>query len=189
MSIIDFENLGKSFGFRWALKDASAGINEGDFIGLAGANGSGKTTLINLLCRIYRPSSGRVNYNLPENYRGFLKKFYLFAHQTMFYSHFSALENLQLNFQLRRPDSVPQYNEVLDFTGLIEFRHQRIDTYSTGMLKRLNIANMINLRPQYIFFDEPFQKLRLNMYQPEGDPNCQGCVEKGELMGKEVQKK
>lgn len=64
---VDVALEGVSFGYpgtgRLALDDISLTIHSGETVALVGANGAGKSTLVNLLCGLYRPTSGRLTVN------------------------------------------------------------------------------------------------------------------------------
>jgi ATP-binding cassette subfamily F protein uup len=59
-TVIDAENVSKSFGERTIIRDFSLRVQRGDRIGLVGANGSGKTTLLRLLTGELAPDTGSV---------------------------------------------------------------------------------------------------------------------------------
>lgn len=57
--LIEFQNLSKRYGTKYALKDFSASLSGGVY-GLLGANGAGKTTLINILVGVLKPDNGKI---------------------------------------------------------------------------------------------------------------------------------
>ncbi len=59
-TVIDAEQVSKSFGERPIIRDFTLRIQRGDRIGLVGANGTGKTTLLKLLTGELEPDSGTV---------------------------------------------------------------------------------------------------------------------------------
>lgn len=60
---IELEDVGLAYGDEKVLEGISFSVEAGETIGIAGPSGAGKTTLINLLCRFYDPSEGRVTYD------------------------------------------------------------------------------------------------------------------------------
>ena len=55
MTLLEFENVSKSYGPNPALKNVSFEIPAGKIVGLLGPNGSGKTTLIKLINGLLQP--------------------------------------------------------------------------------------------------------------------------------------
>ncbi|MEO5772760.1 MAG: ATP-binding cassette domain-containing protein [Sphingomicrobium sp.] len=60
-TVIDAENVSKSFGERTIIKDFSLRVQRGDRIGIVGPNGAGKTTLLKLLTGEIQPDSGKIS--------------------------------------------------------------------------------------------------------------------------------
>jgi ATP-binding cassette subfamily F protein uup len=59
-TVIDAENVAKSFADRPIIRDFTLRIQRGDRIGVVGPNGAGKTTLLKLLTGELKPDSGTV---------------------------------------------------------------------------------------------------------------------------------
>lgn len=91
------------------LSNISFNVNKGEIIALVGPNGAGKSTLVKLLCRLYDPSEGKINYDdtnilnfNPEEYR---KQFSVIFQDFMLYN-LTAGENIRLgNIDESRPGS------------------------------------------------------------------------------------
>ena len=57
-AIVQTQKLGKCYGRKWVLRNATFSVEKGEIVGLVGKNGAGKTTLIRLLTGIAKPSEG-----------------------------------------------------------------------------------------------------------------------------------
>ncbi|MDH5720532.1 MAG: ATP-binding cassette domain-containing protein [Spirochaetia bacterium] len=176
--LISFQNLGKQFDYRWAVRKASGEIMNNEYISLLGPNGAGKTTLLHLLTRLYKAHEGIVNYDGFKSLQHFYGEMDLLSHHSMFYPRLSAEENL--NFFLRlRPDREIHENikYSLDYTGLTHVKRKKADGFSRGMLQRLSLARFIAARPSMVFLDEPFtgldlagQRMLYNILKERGIP-------------------
>lgn len=72
MSVIEVENLSKSFGNVKALDSISFSVNRGELFGLIGPDGAGKTTLFRLLTTLLNPDDGRASvdgFDIVKDYR------------------------------------------------------------------------------------------------------------------------
>ncbi|HVX68182.1 MAG TPA: ABC transporter ATP-binding protein [Mycobacteriales bacterium] len=62
MGLLDVENVSVRFGGLTALAHVSAGVDEGEVVGVIGPNGAGKTTLFNVVCGFVRPTEGELRW-------------------------------------------------------------------------------------------------------------------------------
>lgn len=63
MSLLVIKNLTHHFGGLRAVSNFNIELEDNEVVGLIGPNGAGKTTLFNLVCGLYRPTSGEINFN------------------------------------------------------------------------------------------------------------------------------
>jgi branched-chain amino acid transport system ATP-binding protein len=177
-SIVQVENLSKSFGGPNVLNDISFALRRGQVHSIIGPNGAGKTTLLNILTGLYKPTSGRVLVQGSDI--GTLAPYHLAARgvsrtfqNLKICFNMSVQENvllgrhLHLNtgflagiFQLpslRRKEQEARTlaRDLLDFVGLTVDDALRPDALSYGALKRLEIARALACNPQLILLDEP----------------------------------
>ncbi len=155
-----FENLGKQFQHRWAIRGATGEAGSGDFISIVGPNGAGKTTLLRLLTQIYRPNEGKIEVNKTKTVFSF------FNDSPMLYPSLNAVENLEFLLGLyQRKAGREQIIAALDDCGLGQAREKKVEAFSTGMMQRLHIASLLCLKPEIVFLDEPFNGLDLQGQQ------------------------
>ena len=197
---LKFENLGKQYGYQWAIRKASGSIETGKYISLFGANGAGKTTLLYLLSGVYHPNEGKIIYgesNTQGNVKvkstagssvnakhGFHNNMQLMSHESMLYHRLNGIQNLEFFLSLYRDIDKDEIEKALKYTGLYAHRKKTIDSYSRGMLQRLMIARLLLARPEVVFFDEPFtgldirgQKLLLTILEERGSSDFDWKIE------------
>lgn len=160
MALIEIDDLVVSYGREPALNGVSLRIDEGA-LGLLGPNGAGKSTLIKTILGFLRPSSGRVKvFDLP------LPKSALLVRQRVGYmperestspkiSAVSFLTYCGRLFGMSMVDAMERTHEVLNYVGLGESRYRNMETYSTGMLQRVKLAQALIHDPKLLFLDEP----------------------------------
>jgi ABC-2 type transport system ATP-binding protein len=162
-SCIQIENLSKRYpkAQRDSLQAVNLTINRGDKYGILGPNGAGKTTLISILCGIIKASSGAVHYlkgtekatyKQVQSTIGFVPQEYalyqeLTPVQNLFY--FGALYNLS---KATLENRIPK---ILTVLGLAHVANNRVETFSGGMKRRVNLAIGIIHQPSILFLDEP----------------------------------
>ncbi len=150
----------KQFANKTAVNQLSFSLYNGVY-GLLGANGAGKSTLMRMLCRLQRPSSGRILcnnkdiYTLGEQYASYLG----YLPQTFgYYADFSArdfLLYLSLVKGLPKATATRRCNILLEQMGLAEVQDKKIKTFSGGMKQRVGIAQALLNNPQILILDEP----------------------------------
>lgn len=162
MSMIQVENLTKSFNGKEVVKDISFQLKPGKCVALIGPNGAGKTTTLRMLAGFSKPTNGKILFdqqalsNDIRNYIGYLPQFPVF-HPWMsgneFLIYVGQLGNLSKQEATKRADY------LLDRVGLVDAKDRRIGKYSGGMKQRLGIAQAMITQPKLIMLDEPVSAL------------------------------
>ena len=145
----------------YSLNDFSLSINEGQIFGLLGPNGAGKTTLISMLCGLIKPTSGRFSINnltYAKNSNEIKKIIGVVPQEYALYPTLTARENLEYfgsMYGLKGENLKEKVIESLDFLGLLKFADKRVETFSGGMKRRVNLIAGILHNPKILFLDEP----------------------------------
>jgi ABC-type polysaccharide/polyol phosphate transport system ATPase subunit len=132
-----------------ALKDVTFNVREGEVFGVIGQNGSGKSTLLKCMAGILQPNSGSVHVSKRMSA--------LLELGAGFHPELSGRENVFLNaaiLGMSRRDIAARFDEIVEFSGLVDFIDAPVKTYSTGMYVRLAFAVAINVDPQLLIIDE-----------------------------------
>ncbi len=152
----------KRFGAFTAVHRLSLDVPEGGIIGFLGPNGAGKSTSLRMSLGVMPADEGtirlfgrapdigslrRVGF-LPEE-RGLYKK--MTARDTI--THFARLKGLSA------ADARARSVELMDATGLAEFKNTRISKLSKGMAQKVQILSTLAHRPDFLILDEPFSGL------------------------------
>ncbi|MDR2222704.1 MAG: ABC transporter ATP-binding protein [Flavobacteriaceae bacterium] len=162
-NIIAIEGLYKQYEGSefFSIKDLTLEIPKGTFFGFLGPNGAGKTTLISMLCGLIQPTSGKLEIR-GMTYRMQQKQIKqcigVVPQEYALYPSLTAFENLCFlgsMYGLKKQDLKQKVNYYLDYLGLEAFKHKRIDTYSGGMKRRVNLIAGILHEPEVLFLDEP----------------------------------
>lgn len=159
--VIQVENLKKNYNGFQALKGISFTVKKGEIFGFLGPNGAGKTTTINILSTLILPTSGVIFVNgfnvltRPDMVR---RSIGLVFQETTLDTHLTAEENLYLHaylYGVRKKDFSQRKREVLKLCELWEKRKWRVENFSGGMKRRLEIARALIHWPKILFLDEP----------------------------------
>lgn len=148
-------------GDRPALDGFNVEIGEGDIFGLLGPNGAGKTTAISVMSTLFRPTTGSVKIFGADTRQQAAKvreMIGLVPQEIALYRQLTARENLRYFgrlYGLTGKGLARRIDECLDFVGLSAKGDQRVDAYSGGMKRRINLAVGILHRPKLLFLDEP----------------------------------
>lgn len=161
--IIQITKLSKKYkgAEMYSLVDFSLAVNEGQIFGLLGPNGAGKTTLISMLCGLIKPTSGSFSINnltYAKNGNDIKKIIGVVPQEYALYPTLTARENLMYfgsMYGLKGDNLKGKVIESLDFLGLLKFSDKRIETFSGGMKRRVNLIAGILHNPQLLFLDEP----------------------------------
>lgn len=155
------DHLGHHYGKTIAVRDVSFTIAQGEFFGLLGPNGAGKTTLLSILACLLDPTSGAARLEgkrLGTADRAVRQRIGIVPQDLALYSALTARENLRFFGQvygLRGESLDRRVREVLAAIGLEDRANQRVDTFSGGMKRRLNLGAALLHRPSLLLLDEP----------------------------------
>lgn len=145
-----------------AVDGVSFTVERGEIFGLLGQNGAGKTTTIKMLITLLAPTSGvcRVlgcdTFGQEKQIRPRIN--FIFGGEMGVYRRLSARDNLKYFGNLygvppRLRDE--RIEEILRLVDLEEAADRLAETYSKGMLQRLQIARGLINDPEIVFMDEP----------------------------------
>lgn len=161
--MIKIEDLSKSFGSFYALRDISLEILPGDFWIVVGPNGAGKTTLLKIIATLSQPSNGRIDINgiiSGKNKLEIRKRIGFIGHQSFLYNNLTAEENLKFYARMYDLNNASQkIEDILSRVGLLERKGDLVRTFSRGMQQRLSIGRALLTDPNIILLDEPFSGL------------------------------
>ncbi|WP_310625594.1 ABC transporter ATP-binding protein [Limnohabitans sp.] len=178
MSLLEVKDLSIHFGGVKAVQNVSFQIDAGIVYSVIGPNGAGKTTLFNLITGVYKPTSGEIRLDgemihgkspneLAE--RGVARTF----QNLQICMNMSAIANVMVGAHLRLDRNLfkaalrwpnlrrrdlalrDEAAELMKFVGLENYTSTRADAMSYGVLKRLEIARALAMKPRLIFLDEP----------------------------------
>lgn len=160
MSLIELHNVEVRYGDLKALDGVSCAV-EGGAVGLLGPNGAGKSTLMKTLLGFNRASSGTVKVFdkvMPAAALEIRQKIGYMPEREVVSPKVSAVSFLTYCGQLMgmsRVDAMERSHEVLNYVGLGESRYRKMETYSTGMLQRVKLAQALVHDPKLLLLDEP----------------------------------
>lgn len=136
-------------------------IEKSEIFGLLGPNGAGKTTLISMLCGLIKPTSGNFTIDgltYDQNATLIKEKIGVVPQEYALYPTLTARENLRYfgsMYGLKGKNLHDKVDETLEHLGLLKFAGKRIETFSGGMKRRVNLIAGILHEPSVLFLDEP----------------------------------
>ena len=154
-SVLQLQNISKSYGRIQALKGVSFDVPQGSVFGILGPNGSGKTTLLSIILDVLKADNGSFLWfgqpGSPEQRR----KIGSLLETPNFYHYMSASDNLKITQIISGRGEVSDIDKVLQKVKLYERRKSKFKTYSLGMKQRLAIAASLLGSPKVLVLDEP----------------------------------
>jgi ABC-2 type transport system ATP-binding protein len=158
--IISIQGLSKTYagGFQ-ALKSVDLEIQKGEIFALLGPNGAGKTTLIGIVCGLVRLTAGRVTadgHDILKDFRAARSKIGLVPQEISTDAFETVWDTVKFSRGLfGKPPNPAHLEKVLKDLSLWDKRHEKIQTLSGGMKRRVMIAKALAHEPSILFLDEP----------------------------------
>jgi ABC-2 type transport system ATP-binding protein len=154
-------DLVRRFGERVAVDHVSFDVAAGETYGLLGPNGAGKSTTIKLVCGLLARQGGTVvvaGQPIDERTVDAKASIGYVPQDIALYPDLTAAENLRFFGSLYRLGSKElgrRVDDVLALIGLADRAGDRVDSFSGGMKRRLNIGAALLHRPSLLVLDEP----------------------------------
>lgn len=159
MSIIEINNLSKSYGNTKALDNVSFNVERGELFGLIGPDGAGKTTLFRLLTTLLTPDEGSATVdgrNIVKDYLNIRSQVGYMPGRFSLYPDLTVEENLEFFAALFGVTVKESYDLIAPIYRQIEpFRKRRAGKLSGGMKQKLALSCALIHRPDVLFLDEP----------------------------------
>jgi len=158
---ISLQNLTKEFGRMVAVDHVDLEIKTGELFGLLGANGAGKSTIIKMLTTMLKPSSGSARvwgHDLIEERNAVRSSIGVVFQDPSVDNMLTGRENLDFHGRMYGMDGPlrrDRIDEVLRLVDLTDKANLKVEEYSGGMRRRLEIARGLMHRPHVLFLDEP----------------------------------
>jgi ABC-2 type transport system ATP-binding protein len=158
---VEVNGLVKSYKDIEAVRGIDLTIEAGETFGFLGPNGAGKSTTISMLCTLIAPTAGTARvagFDVLTERGDVRRNIGLVFQDTTLDGYLSAERNLRLHAELYgmpRATVEPRLRQVLDMVGLWDRRTSKVNTFSGGMKRRLEIARGLMHSPRVLFLDEP----------------------------------
>jgi branched-chain amino acid transport system ATP-binding protein len=165
VALLSVRNVTRRFGGILAIDDVSLDVERGQIVGLIGPNGAGKTTLFNVVTRLYKLDSGRLDFDghsllrTPPHRivrRGIARTF----QNVELFRTMTVLDNVLVGGHtrtrpFRRAAIEGRSREVLDYVGIGAVAHRSVAGLPFGTLKRVELARALVAEPRLLLLDEP----------------------------------
>lgn len=160
-AIIQVNALRKTYGELEAVKGVSFDVAQGEIFSLLGPNGAGKTTTISMLSCLLAPTDGDAfvgGHSVRGQPLKVKESIGVVPQEVALYGELSAQENLIFWGRMYGLAGAALRERVaagLALAGLEERARSKINTFSGGMKRRLNIAASLLHQPRVLYMDEP----------------------------------
>ncbi|MBB2478825.1 ABC transporter ATP-binding protein [Bacillus sp. APMAM] len=159
--MLTISNIKKSFKDHHVVKDVSFEVQKGEAFGLLGPNGAGKSTTISMICGLIPYDEGEIQVDglsVKKKPMKIREKIGVVPQDIALYPTMSAYDNLVFwgkMYGLTGKTVKQRAYEVLEIVGLKDRAKDKIETFSGGMKRRINIGAALMHEPELLIMDEP----------------------------------
>ena len=154
---IEVEGLTKAFGDTRVLNGIDLQVRPGEVFALLGPNGAGKTTTVRILATLLAPDGGTARvagHDVTRDPNAVRAAISHTAQEAAVDGMLTGAENLRMMARLRGVKKTVA-DELLERFDLVDAKDRRVEHYSGGMRRRLDLAMSLVVKPQVLFLDEP----------------------------------
>lgn len=161
MSFLTLTNLNKKYGALQAVDNLSFNMEQGVLLGLLGPNGAGKSTTISMISTLLTPDSGTILFkgeDIVKNPKAIQRVMGVVPQEIALYPTLTGHENLMFwgsLYGLKGKLLKDRIAEVSEIIGITDRLKDRVDKYSGGMKRRINIGAALLHQPEFLIMDEP----------------------------------
>ncbi|WP_024120628.1 ABC transporter ATP-binding protein [Bacillus halotolerans] len=159
--MLQAENIKKAYGKKTIVNGISFSLKKGESFGLLGPNGAGKSTTISMISGLVPLDGGEITvggYVIGKDTNKAKQKIGIVPQEIALYPTLTAQENLVFwgkMYGLTHGEAKKRSAEVLEYVGLTERAKDKIETFSGGMKRRINIGAALMHKPELLIMDEP----------------------------------
>jgi ABC-2 type transport system ATP-binding protein len=159
--MIKIENLVKTFGAKRAVDGVSFSVERGEVLGFLGPNGAGKSTTVRMLCTLLAPTGGRAvvaGFDVASDPGSVRLRIGAALQDVSLDPKQTGAELLRLQgslYGLSKRAVKQRVEHLAELIDLGDALDRRIETYSGGMQRRLDLAAALVHNPDVLFLDEP----------------------------------
>jgi ABC-2 type transport system ATP-binding protein len=159
--LLAVRDVHKHYGQTVALAGVSFDVEAGELFGLLGPNGAGKTTLLSIVSCLLEATSGEaliLGRKASTRDRHLRRSIGIVPQELAVYGELSARENLRFFgslYGIQGEGLHARVERVLSAVGLKDRADQRVDHFSGGMKRRLNLGAALIHEPKLLLLDEP----------------------------------
>jgi len=159
--MIAASGLTKSYRANHVLRGLDLEVGRGEIFAMLGPNGAGKTTTVNILTTLITPDAGTASIagidvvRQPERVRGVISLTGQYASVDEFQTGEENLSMMARLAHLGGRAGRARIAELLERFDLEDAARRRVETYSGGMRRRLDLAISLIAKPPVVFLDEP----------------------------------
>lgn len=162
-NIIETKNLTKRFGDLTAVDNLTISLEPGKIYGFLGPNGAGKTTTMSMIMDLIMPTSGEIFIEGHKSGTKEAKKLVGYSPEfPSFYTDINCIDYLTYMGELgglSYNESLKKGMELIDFMNLKSSTYKKVSKFSTGMKKKVGLAQAMIHSPKILLLDEPTANL------------------------------
>ena len=156
---IVIDGVSKNFGALPVIAGVSFDVRDGEFVAIVGPSGCGKSTLLNLISGFERPDRGAIRIDGAELAGPSRNGIMISQHGSVF-PWLTVHENLMFGLSATHyGDKEELADRYIAMVGLNGFEEAYPHELSGGMLKRVELARALVVKPEILYMDEPFSAL------------------------------